>query len=61
MYQAFRHNFLTAALLVLALSLVSSLALAQYTATTLVKNTGKKGDKQLINPWGLVYGPGGPF
>src|ERR1035437_966568 len=61
MYQAFRHNFLTAALLVLALSLVSSLALAQYTATTLVKNTGKKGDKQLINPWGLVYGPGSPF
>jgi len=61
MRQAFRHNLLVAALLVLALSLASSLALAQYTATTLVKNTGKKGDTQLINPWGLVYGPSSPF
>src|SRR5208282_1229760 len=61
MYQAFRHNLLVAALLVLTVSLASSLAMAQYTATTLVKNTGKKGDKQLINPWGLAYGPGGPF
>jgi uncharacterized protein (TIGR03118 family) len=61
MRQPFRHNLFVATLLVLALSLASSLALAQYTATTLVKNTGTKGDKQLINPWGLVYGPGGPF
>ncbi len=61
MYRAFRHNLYVAALLVLALSVASSLALAQYTATTLVKNTGKKGDKQLINPWGLAYGPGDPF
>lgn len=61
MYRASRHNFSLAALLVLALSLASIPALAQYTATTLVKNTGKTGDKQLINPWGLVYGPGGPF
>ena len=26
-----------------------------------MKNTGKKADKQLINPWGLAYGPGAPF
>jgi uncharacterized protein (TIGR03118 family) len=61
MSHSFRHNLFVAALLVLALTLTSSLALAQYTATTLVKNTGKTGDKQLINPWGLVYGPSGPF
>jgi uncharacterized protein (TIGR03118 family) len=61
MYRAFRHNLFVAALFVLALSLTSSLALAQYTATTLVKNTGKKGDPQLINPWGLAYGPSAPF
>ncbi|MGA2424335.1 MAG: TIGR03118 family protein [Terriglobales bacterium] len=61
MLPKFRHNFVVAALLVLALSLASSLALAQYAATTLVKNTGKKGDKQLINPWGLAYAPSEPF
>jgi uncharacterized protein (TIGR03118 family) len=65
MNRRFRQNFAKAALLVLALTVVSSLALAQcgqfYTATTLVKNTGKKGDKQLLNPWGLAYGPSEPF
>jgi uncharacterized protein (TIGR03118 family) len=65
MYQAFRHNLLLAALFVLAMCLVSNLALAvcgqSYAATTLVKNTGKKGDKQLINSWGLAYSPNGPF
>jgi uncharacterized protein (TIGR03118 family) len=61
MSQAFRRNLIAVVLVILALSLVSSTALAQYTATTLVKNTGKTGDKDLINPWGLVYGPGGPF
>jgi uncharacterized protein (TIGR03118 family) len=65
MHQASRHNLLFAALLVLALSLVSNLAFAEcglaYSATMLVKNTGKKGDKQLINPWGLAYGPTSPF
>src|SRR5580704_13049941 len=61
MSRAFRHNLLVAALLVLALSVASSLAFAQYTATTLVKSTGKKGDTQLINPWGLAYGPSAPF
>jgi uncharacterized protein (TIGR03118 family) len=61
MVQTFRHNLCVAALLVLALTFTSSFALAQYTATTLVKSAGAKGDKQLINPWGLVYGPSGPF
>src|SRR5450755_2447111 len=65
MHPAFRRNLLIATLLVLALSLASNLAWAAcgqaYAATTLVKNTGTRGDKQLINPWGLVYGPGAPF
>ncbi|MBZ5665538.1 MAG: TIGR03118 family protein [Acidobacteriia bacterium] len=61
MHLVSRRKFVGAALLVLVLTLTSSLAFAQYTATTLVKNTGKHGDKQLINPWGLDYGPGAPF
>jgi uncharacterized protein (TIGR03118 family) len=65
MRRAFRHNLLFAALLVLALSLASNLAFAEcglaYSATTLVKNTGKTGDKQLINPWGLAASSTSPF
>lgn len=65
MYQAIRHNLIVAVLLVLALSLASNVAFAAcglaYAATTLVKNTGKHGDTQLINPWGLAYGPSAPF
>ncbi len=61
MNQSCRYNLSVAALLVLAVSFTSTLSVAQYTATTLVKNTGKTGDKQLINPWGLVYGPSAPF
>jgi uncharacterized protein (TIGR03118 family) len=65
MYQSLRHNLFVAALFVLALPLASNLAFATcgqaYVATPLVKSTGKKGDTQLINPWGLAYGPGGPF
>jgi len=65
MFQAFRRNLSVAALLVLAISFLSSSALAvcglQYSNTALVKNTGKKGDKQLLNPWGLAYGPSAPF
>ena len=57
MKQAIRRSFLVG----LALLVVSSAAFAQYTATTLVKNTGKNGDKQLINPWGMAYAPGAPF
>ena len=65
MERAFRQNLLSAAVLVLTLSIGSSFAFAacgfSYSATTLVKSAGKKGDKQLINPWGLVYAPTGPF
>jgi len=60
-HRAFRHHLFVAAVLLLVLSVGSSLALAQYSATTLVKSTGKKGDTDLINPWGLVYGPSEPF
>src|SRR5271166_5165319 len=60
-HRTFRHHLFVAAMLVLALSVASSLAFAQYTATTLVKSTGKKGDSNLINPWGLAYAPGEPF
>src|SRR5271156_2844808 len=65
MSRALRPLLAVAALLVFVLSVTSNIALAacglQYSATTLVKNTGKKGDKQLINPWGLAYGPSEPF
>ena len=57
MSQSFRRNLICAALVALVLSLTAGTAFAQYTLTTLVKNSGKKGDKQLINPWGLAYGP----
>jgi len=58
MLKAFPRKLFT---LTLLLTMASAVAAAQYTATALVKNTGTKPDKQLINPWGLVYGPGGPF
>jgi uncharacterized protein (TIGR03118 family) len=65
MSQAFRHSLVVAILIALALPIASSVALATcgqaYVATALVKNTGMKADKQLVNPWGLVYGPGNPF
>ncbi len=64
MYQALRRKLLVAALLVLALSIASSTAFAQfYVNGVLVKNTGtgKHIDPKLVNPWGLVYAPGGAF
>ncbi|MFY9842602.1 MAG: TIGR03118 family protein [Terriglobales bacterium] len=64
-YRPFRRNLAVAALLLLVLSLATNPTWAacgqSYSATTLVKNTGKKGDKQLINPWGLAYGTTNPF
>jgi uncharacterized protein (TIGR03118 family) len=57
MSQSLRRNLISAAILAVVLSFTAGTAFAQYTLTTLVKNTGKKGDKQLINPWGLAYGP----
>jgi uncharacterized protein (TIGR03118 family) len=61
MSHAFRRRLFAAALVVSVLLIVTSAAFAQYTMKTLVKNTGKTGDKQLINPWGLAYGPSQPF
>jgi uncharacterized protein (TIGR03118 family) len=65
MQRAFRHSLLVAALVVVVLSLLSDIAMATcglaYEATVLVKNTGKKADTQLINPWGLAFGAGDPF
>jgi uncharacterized protein (TIGR03118 family) len=64
MKQTFRHPLLFAAVLGLMLSLGSSAAFAQhYVKSVLVKNLApaKHVDSQLVNPWGLVYGPGTPF
>ncbi len=57
MSQSFRRSLVSTAIVALLLSISAGTAFAQYTLTTLVKNSGKKGDKQLINPWGLAYGP----
>jgi uncharacterized protein (TIGR03118 family) len=64
MHRTFRHNLVYAAVLGLMLSLGSSTAFAQfYVKSVLVKNLApaKHVDPQLVNPWGLVYGPGSPF
>jgi uncharacterized protein (TIGR03118 family) len=64
MYRTFRHNLLFAAVLGLTLSLATSTVFAQhYVNATLVKNLApaKHVDPQMVNPWGLVYGPGSPF
>jgi uncharacterized protein (TIGR03118 family) len=65
MHLRFHRSLVGAAVLALALISSSNFALAAcglaYSSTPLVKNTGKKGDKQLINPWGLAYGPSAPF
>jgi len=48
----------------LALSFVSSAAQAQYQLTNLNSNQvgqAKHTDPLLVNGWGLVYGPGGPW
>jgi uncharacterized protein (TIGR03118 family) len=48
----------------LMLMLVSSMAAAQYKLTHLVSNQAGMAahtDPLLVNAWGLVYGPGGPF
>ena len=43
MSQSFRRSLVSAAIVALILSLSAGTAFAQYTSTTLVKNTGKKG------------------
>ncbi|MGA9389305.1 MAG: TIGR03118 family protein [Candidatus Sulfotelmatobacter sp.] len=48
----------------LMLVLLSSMAAAQYKLTNLVSNQAgiaAHTDPLLVNAWGLVYGPGGPF
>jgi uncharacterized protein (TIGR03118 family) len=63
-YHAYRHSLFVTVLLGLALSLVSSAAYGQYYQNRfLVKNSGtaKHIDPDMVNAWGLVYGPGGPF
>jgi len=61
MSYAFRRHLFALAIVGLALSLASTSAFAQYTNIALVKSTGKKGDKDLINPWGMAIAPGGPW
>jgi uncharacterized protein (TIGR03118 family) len=65
MRRAPSHILFAGTLIVLALFVLSNLAIAecglQYEATTLVKSAGMKGDKQLLNPWGLAYSPTGAF
>jgi uncharacterized protein (TIGR03118 family) len=58
------RTFTLAAILALTLGILSSQALAQYyTVNKLTSNNGttKYTDGFLINAWGLVYAPGGPF
>ncbi|MFZ0801026.1 MAG: TIGR03118 family protein [Terriglobales bacterium] len=52
------------ALLVVALGMISSSALAQYTVTNLVSSQAGKAqhqDTSLVNAWGISYASGGPF
>ena len=57
MSQSVRRSLVSTVIVALILSIGVGTAFAQYKLTTLVKNSGKEGDKQLINPWGLAYGP----
>jgi uncharacterized protein (TIGR03118 family) len=64
MQRLHRHIYATPALLGLLLVLVSSSALAQYEVRYLdsdVKGKATNLEPLLGNPWGLAYGPGGPF
>jgi uncharacterized protein (TIGR03118 family) len=59
-----RHKIAFTICLVLAVMLVSNVALAQYQLRNLVSNQVGKAphiDPLLVNAWGLTYGPGGPF
>ncbi len=58
------RRILFAVCLGLALLSVSSMALAQYQLTNLVSNQvgeARRVDPLLVNAWGLVHPPGGPF
>jgi uncharacterized protein (TIGR03118 family) len=59
-----RHRIAFTICLGLALALVSSAALAQYQVVNLVSNqfgAARHDDPFMVNGWGLVYPPGGPF
>lgn len=59
-----RHKIAFTICLVLAVMLVSNVALAQYQLRNLVSNQVGKAphiDPLMVNAWGLTYGPGGPF
>jgi uncharacterized protein (TIGR03118 family) len=58
------RNLLFIAVLVIAVSMISSSAFAQYTLTNLVSDVKGKAqhqDPSLVNSWGVSYAPGGPF
>jgi hypothetical protein len=60
----FGRTFVRIVTLGLVLIFVSSAALAQYQRSYLVSNQSGKAthkDPLLVNAWGLVYAPGGPF
>jgi uncharacterized protein (TIGR03118 family) len=64
MHRLLTPNRFFSSLLGLMLVFVSSSALAQYQAKSLVSNLPKGGlynDPLLQNAWGLAYGPTGPF
>ena len=59
-----RHKVVFALCLAAAVLFISSAPLAQYQLTNLVSNQvgdARHTDPLLVNAWGLVYGPGGPF
>lgn len=64
MQRFFTPNRIKSILLGIALALVSSSALAQYSSTYLTTNVSGKAkytDPLLQNAWGLAYAPTGPF
>jgi uncharacterized protein (TIGR03118 family) len=58
-----RRKIAFTACLGFALMFISSAAMAQFTLTNLVSNQSgaRHKDPLLVNAWGLVYAPGGPF
>ncbi len=58
------RNLYFIALLLTAVSMISTSALAQYSLTNLVSDVKGKAqhqDTSLVNAWGISYAPGGPF
>ncbi len=59
-----RHKIAFTLCLGFAVLVISNTSLAQYQLTNLVSNqigNAKHVDPLIVNAWGLVYGPGGPF